>query len=369
MTPFNNTNSTFFADAKDKTIKMFEDMKNAKKYIYIEFFIISEGKLLDELLEILYEKAACGINVKIIFDDVGSRQTMSKKKVKEINKHQNIEMVSYNPLGVDLSLGVNFRDHRKIVIIDGEIGYTGGDNIADEYVHNIIRFGTWRDNAIRIEGDAVYNLLVMFVENWYMSTLKQIEIDHYIPNDKIVNTAIHFPFGDGPTNQNNPAYNLIKSMISNSHKYLYISTPYFIIDSEFIEEICLAANSGVDVKILVPHIPDKKIIFTLTRSHYGKLLKAGCEIYEYLPGFNHAKNIICDDLYALIGTINIDYRSLFLHFECGDLMMYDQQIHEMKKDFLDAIGKSTRISYETWINRPLRSKIIEFLATIASPLI
>lgn len=367
---YQNTSSQFLSDGSLFLDEIIKALRNAQKYIFMEYFIIKEGEMWEAIKSVLIERALDGVEIKIIYDDVGSRRAMVFPSVKILNQMPNIEMVPYNPLGKTLSLSVNYRDHRKILIVDGLEAFVGGINIGDEYVHLTSRFGFWRDNALKLKGEAIKNFIILFAEGWYMSTKKMIDIKKYIPTyPKTLDKGFYCPFGDGPSIIENPAYQLFKSMFSNANKYIYISTPYFIIDQEFLNSIIMAIKSGVDVRILVPHIPDKKTVFMMTQAHYGEILKAGGRIFEFSEGFNHAKNIICDDEYAFIGTVNIDYRSLFLHFECGTFMIRDENILNMKKDFLDAINKSEEITYEKWRKRSPLKKAIELLLSVTSPLL
>lgn len=363
-----NTQAVFYADTSEKFEAMLQDMQKAQKFIFLEYFIVSKGYVWERVKKILLEKAKQGVEIKFIYDDIGSKMTVPKKDFRILNREKNITIRAYNPMGFS-SLGMNYRDHRKICVIDGKYAYVGGDNLADEYIHRKIRFGYWRDNAIRIEGDAVYNFTLLFAQNWFMTTSQMMDVSLYKKEHDVQSFSIHMPFGDGPANRVDPAYDLMKSMIANAKNYVYISTPYFIIDEAFIQEIATAVSSGVDVRILVPHIPDKKFVFRMTRAHYRSILEAGGKIYEYTPGFNHAKNMISDDKYALMGTINCDYRSLFLHFECGDFMMYDPVILEMKKDFEQAVAASKEVTYEEWKKRSFYQKAIEFFLRAISPLL
>ncbi len=368
--PYANSNSTFFPDALDKHMELINDLKKAKTYIFLEFFIVSDGALMDEVTSILEEKGLEGVEIKFIYDDVGGKGVFSNKLKKRLNSIPNLELVSYEPLGININPAINYRDHRKIVVIDGKIAYVGGDNLADEYIHKKIKYGFWRDNAIKIEGDAVYNFILLFAQMWYMSTKETLFVKDYLCKHEIKNHESYIlPFGDGPTNYDNPGYELFCSMISNAQSYLYLSTPYFIIDKNFIDLISKAVKSGVEVKLLIPGVADKKIVLNMTRGHLGKILKSGAKVYQYKEGFNHAKNIICDDSYAFIGTINMDYRSLFLHFECGAFLLNDPSIFKMKEDYLEAISKSTEITYKDWKNRSVFSKILEFILTLTAPMI
>lgn len=369
LPPYKNTQVKYFASAKDKHESLLEDLKNAKEFIYIEYFIISDGYVLESILEILEQKGKEGIKIKFLYDDIGSKKALKRKTKKRIARIENLELCVFEPLGVIINPRLNYRDHRKIVVIDGTIGYVGGDNLADEYVGRLIKYGHWRDNAARLYGDAVYSLMLLFAETWYLSCKEKIVLAPFSPNESIESDGFVMPFGDGPTNGNDPAYHHFESLFSSAQKYLYISTPYFIIDSAFSDQICQVARSGVDVRLLVPHKPDKKLIFAMTRGHYGELIKAGVKVYEYLPGFNHAKNVIVDDKYAFIGTVNMDYRSLMLHFENGVYLANNSSIEEMRDDFINATRVSKQISYEEWKKRSLFTKITELILSFIAPLL
>lgn len=367
---YDNVPNTFFKDGEQMYLDMLEKLKNAKKYIFLEFFIIAEGSLFDEVFGILKERAANGVDVRVIYDAVGSGSVLSKRTINELNRKFNVRMVSYNPLGGRHNLTINYRDHRKILVVDGIYAYTGGMNLADEYVHRKEKFGFWRDNGMLIEGKACYSYVLLFAQNWYMSTKEMLLIEDYKPfyNEEKANGYI-FPFGDGPNTRKSPAYDLFLSMINNAQKSIYIATPYFVIDTNFISAIAQAIKSGIEVKVLIPKISDKKMFFPVTLSHFKNIILNGGEVYKYDPGFNHAKNIIVDGKYAFIGTVNLDYRSLFLHFECGNLAIGTDTVKEMEDDFLDAISKSTKIEVEEWKKRPFTGKVMSFICTIFGPLL
>ena len=367
---YNNTKVKFFSDAAIKHEDMLEKIKKAEKYIFMEYFIISDGELLDELIPILEEKGKEGVEIKILYDDIGSKATLSRKTIDRFLAIPNLKICVYAPMGMNLNPSVNYRDHRKMTIIDGKFAYCGGDNLADEYIHKKDRFGYWRDNAILLEGSAVFSFLLMFSLMWYASSKEYINIYNYAvdyevdcPNEFVI------PFADGPDSTTDVAYHTFQYMIQRSNHKLYISTPYFIIDDEMISTIVRAKKSGVDVKILVPGIPDKKMVFMMTRAHYRELLECGCEIYEYSKGFNHAKNIIVDSKYAFVGTVNMDYRSLFLHFECGAVFSSAEEVKKMEDDFIEATKESKRVTLEEWSNRNIFSKIFVFLVRIFAPML
>lgn len=366
---YENTKSEYFKDGDLFFKSMLNDLENANEFIFMEYFIIGKGIMWNKIKEILIKKASVGVEVKIIYDAIGSTGVLDSKEVKYLNEFDNIEMVPYSPMGVKFNLSANYRDHRKILVIDGVISYTGGINIADEYIHLKDRFGFFRDNGMKLTGKATYSYTLLFVQNWYMSTKKKLDIKKYKKDVYEESDGYVLPFGDGPLYKTNSSYILVKSIFENASDYVYLSTPYFIIDHEFIDSICRAIKSGIDVRLLVPRIPDKKLIFILTRSHYAKILKAGGRIYEYTPGFNHAKNIISDDKCGFIGTVNMDYRSLFLHFECGNFLVGTSSLLKMKSDFLDACNMSEEITYEKWEKRPLYIKIVAFFINIFGPLL
>ena len=365
---YDNTKYTYFNDAKLKHEDMLEELKNAKKYILLEYFIIAKGKLFDSIAPILEQKAQEGIKIYILFDDVGSRGFLAKRLLKKFTKMENVFVNNYQPLGTNHKLMFNYRDHRKICVIDGLVAYCGGDNLADEYIHEVNRFGYWRDNCGKYIGPAVMSFVYLFSEMWYLSTkeliIEKLEKPQYEKND---NSGYVMVFGDGPSTIKTPAYDLFLEMINSAKKYLYISTPYFIIDEAMLKAIEAKAKSGVEVILLMPGNPDKKPVFYMGRSNYSRILYSGVKIYEMNDSFNHAKNIIVDDRYAFEGTINMDYRSLFLHYECGAIIMDNPEIYKMKSDYLDAISKSKQIIKEDWEKRPLIQKIVAFILNIIAP--
>lgn len=365
---YKNTKFTYFKDIKDKNIDLLNEIKKATNYIFLEYFIIAEGKLTDELIPILKVKGAEGVEIKILYDDIGSYKVMTKKLIKRLTDIPNLKLCNYEPIGVNFNILVNYRDHRKIAIIDGKIAYCGGDNLADEYIHEKIRFGYWRDNCAKYVGKSVETFIVIFAEMWYLSTKEKLDLTRYAVNYEVEDDSYIMAFGDGPNNKLNPGYDLFTSLFLTAKKYIYISTPYFIVDDNLLSLLALKARSGVRVVLLMPHIPDKLSAFYMAREMYRDVLLAGGEVYEFLDGFNHAKNIIVDDKYAFIGTMNMDYRSFFLHYECGALIYKNKEILEMKNDFETIITKSILITYDDWKKRKWYQKLIAFLLNIFAPL-
>ena len=364
---YGNSKFTFFSDCYDKFLDMLEEMKKAEKCIYMEYFILSPGYLMDKVYDVLLDRGYRGVEIKIIYDDVGSKGRLHRRLIKRLAKIPNCKIYNFEPLGMNFNMLVNYRDHRKILVIDNKIAYCGGDNMADEYIHKKERFGYWRDNCGKYEGEIVNSFSVIFSEMWYTSTKERLEIPK-VEYKRFENQGYIMAFGDGPLYDNNPSYDLFKSLILSAKNKIYISTPYFIIDDSMIELIALKAKSGVEVNILMPHIPDKKAPFYMGRANYRDILKAGGNIYEMTRGFNHAKNIIIDDKYAFIGTVNMDYRSLFLHYECGALIINSTEILKMSDDYEKEIGNSLKITYEMWKKRSLFQKITSIVLNIFSPL-
>ena len=360
---YKNHTYKFFNDGAPKHEDLLMELKTATKYILLEYFIMNSGTVMDEVMDILEEKGKAGVKIYLLYDDIGSKGGFSKKMLNRLLSIPNCEVATFEPIGFNLSLIVNYRDHRKIAVIDGRVAYCGGDNLSDEYVHRKDRFGFWRDNCGKFEGEIVDSFIELFKENWYMSTRNTFEVEPY-EHKKYDTEGFVQAFGDGPINNADPAYDLFCSLIQAAKNYIFISTPYFIIDDIILHELCLKAKSGVNVIILMPGIPDKPMAYYMGRERYGEIIKAGCKVYEFTKGFNHAKNVIVDDKFAFIGTVNFDYRSLFLHYECGALVVNDPEILTMKEDFIETINESREVSYDIWKKRPFYQKVIAFILNI-----
>lgn len=369
--PYRNQGEEFYSDGLLMFDKMIEEIDNAKKYIFLEYFIVASGNMLDKLIDHLLMAKKRGVEIKFIYDYVGCNvpKVLKKKDKKRLAEITDNNFIPYNPLGINFNLGINYRDHRKIMIVDGNLAFVGGINIADEYIHEKTRFGIWRDNGMKILGDATYNYLLMFASMWYMSTKEMLDIKKYKSELKLeIQKGYIFPFSDGPINRINPAYDLFLKLINNAKEKIYISTPYLVIDNLFLKAISDQAKSGLDVYVLVPEIPDKKLVYMMTENNYKKLIEAGVKVYKYKDGFNHAKTLIIDGKYSVIGTINTDYRSMFLHFECGNLLIDTPVVKEIEEDYLKAIDKSILVKQEDMKKINLFKKIFSFLLSIFSPL-
>lgn len=365
-TLYQNVCATYFPDAKIKHEDMLKELKNSKQYIYMEYFIISSGVLMNQIYDILNEKGKEGVEIKIIYDDLGSKGFFNRKLLKKLKRIPNLLLEPYGKVSPNLL--VNYRDHRKICIIDGKIAYTGGDNLSDEYIHEKERFGYWRDIAIKLEGNIALSYEEMFLSTW--SRIRGTKIENHLHQENAINdgTGYIMPIWDGPTNGNNPGYDMFCYLIESANKYIYISTPYFVIDDALIDLLVRKIKQGVDVRILMPSKPDKKTAFYMGRLNYRDIILSGGKVYEYKMGFNHAKSIIVDDKYAFIGTINMDYRSFFLHYECGALLMYNDQIIKMKEDYLKTLDSSELFDYKMWHKKKVIQRLIGYIFSLFAPL-
>jgi len=347
---YNGTSSTFFPLGDQMFKQLLEDLRSAKKFIFMEFYIIDEGLMWDSILEILIEKVKEGVEVKLLYDDIGCMATLAGNYTKRLRK-LGIDAHKFNKVIPRLTVAYNNRDHRKILVIDGQIGYTGGINLADEYINQIERFGHWKDSAVRIEGRAVKALTRLFLMAWYINQGEIEDFDKYhMENRAVDGEGLYIPFGSGPK----PIYKsqvgkaVYQNMINQATDYVYITTPYLIIDYDLTEDIRNAALRGVDVRIVTPFIPDKKLIQIVTRGAYPDLMEAGVKIYEYLPGFVHSKQVLVDDEIAVVGTINFDYRSLVHHYENAIWMYETPEIPKIRADFDNIFAVSREIKLETF---------------------
>ena len=321
-------------------------LRGAERYIFIEYFIIEEGKHWNSVLDILTEKAKLGVEVRVIYDDIGSIATLPASYPLTLEK-LGIHCQVFNRFMPVVSLRQNNRDHRKYMIVDGRVAFTGGINMADEYINVKPRFGHWKDSAIRLEGDAVWSMTVSFLSMWDFTHAEEEHFTPFRPAPAHGGTEGYVqPYHDCPWDNEAVGQSVYLNLIYRAKRYVYITTPYLVIDYALTMALTNAAKSGVDVRIITPHIPDKKTVFEMTRSHYEELIEAGVSIYEYEPGFIHSKNFVVDDLWATVGTVNLDYRSMFLHFENGVLLYDTPSVKDIRDDFLDTQGKSLPVTLE-----------------------
>lgn len=366
---YDGTASQYFPLGEEMFEAMLDDLRSAKKFIFLEFYIIDPGLMWNRILEILVDKVQQGVEVKLLYDDIGCMATLPGDYTKRLRK-MGIDAHKFNKVIPRMTVAYNNRDHRKILVVDGQVGYTGGINLADEYINHIVRFGHWKDGGIRLEGRAVKALTRLFLMNWYINRGEITDFDRYhFDSQRVKGKGLYIPYGSGPK----PIYKeqvgkaVYQNIINQAIDYVYITTPYLIIDYDLTEDIKNAAMRGVDVRIVTPFIPDKKLIQIVTRGAYPDLLEAGVKIYEYTPGFIHSKNVISDDELAVVGTINFDYRSLVHHYENAVLMYQTESIADIKQDFEDLFDVSKEISLEilqnSWYQRLLK-EIMQLFAPL-----
>lgn len=367
---YRGTESTYFGSGEEWAKVYIEELKKAKHYIFMEFFIIDEGSLWDEVLEVLKQKVKEGVEVKIIYDDFGSI-TMPWHYDRYL-RSIGIEAYRFNHVRPILIFRMNNRSHRKLTIIDNNIAFTGGINLADEYVGRIKRFGKWKDSALMLKGEAVWSLTVMFMGmlTYVRGDDNPVDYEKYhLPCESVSDGGIYQPYSDTPTDNEPVAMNMHLNMIAHANRYIYIDTPYLILTEAMKNELILAAKNGVDVRILTPHIPDKFFVFMVTRSYYLPLLEGGVKIYEYTPGFNHAKNFVSDDRMAIVGSANTDYRSYFLHFENGVLLHDTDEIIRIREDYEKALEESHLVTIEEMKKTNIIVRTLQALLSVFIPLI
>ena len=358
-----NNQATYFEMGEDALDSLFADLENAKKYIFIEFFIVAEGAIWDRMHEILKRKIEEGVEVKFLYDDFGALLRTSTDFAQKL-RAEGFEVEIFNPIHKYTSkLFMNFRDHQKILVIDGEIAYTGGFNIADEYANLVERFGVWKDEGIRLQGDVVWGMVITFLELWVVcSGEAKMDYERYRSKKPVTESDMYcHVLRDGPAlDTRSFVGSMYKQMIHYAGTKMYSMTPYLILEEYMIETLLEAARRGVDVRIITPYIPDKKHIKYMTEYNYGILLKNGIRIYEYAPGFIHSK-VVMNEHCAIVGTINMDYRSFYLHYENG-VWVYDEEFRKsVEKDFEKTFEQCCEISYEEWKNRPLKKKFIQHI--------
>lgn len=331
---YQNTDVDYYARAEDGIEAQKAALRRAEKFIFMEYHAIEDGVSFHEVEEILVEKAHQGVEVRLIYDDMGSIGFISHPFLKRM-REKGIQCRVFNPLLPVLNVVMNNRDHRKITVVDGQVGFTGGYNLADEYFNLTHPFGHWKDTGVRLTGDAVRSLTVTFLEMWNAIKRSDGDCDGYLPPS--THTAAEggyvLPYADSPLDDERVGENVYMNLVKNAKRYVYIMTPYLILDDEMNQELGLAAKRGVDVRVMTPGIPDKKLVYKVTRSYYAGLVRNGVRVYEYTPGFLHAKQFVCDDEAAAVGTINLDYRSLYLHFENGVYLYGCQAVLDIRRDF------------------------------------
>jgi len=367
MPVYENTINRFLSSGEEFHEELLNELKQAKKYIFMEYFIISKGKMWDSIFEVLCLKVKEGVDVRIIYDDFGSLKGLKYNFKRKVNE-AGIKIVNYNPFRPRLTMVINYRDHRKITVVDGNVGFISGINLADEYINQKVLFGYWKDSGILLKGSAVWNLTFLFLQMWQFSTKENIEYEKYRPEVTYNTVGYVQPFGDGPLGNYQVTADMYLQMISTAKKYIYITTPYLILDHETITALQIAARSGVNVNILMPAIPDKKIIYAVSESYFPELISAGVNIYRYKPGFVHSKLIVIDDKIALIGTANLDFRSLYLHYEVSCLLYKTRSIADIVRDYDECLDASVLVTYQESIKRSWLKRVIVAILKAFAPM-
>lgn len=401
---YQGTSARYFPEAEQGRLSQIEDLRKAEHSIFLEYFAIEDRESFAPIREILYQKAAEGVDVRILYDDIGSASMLSFRFVKLMESH-GIRCRDFNPISPFFSIFMNNRDHRKMTIIDGKIGYTGGYNLANEYFGFDRPYGHWKDTGVRLEGDAVRSMTAMFLEMWnamrredwtadltkYLPAVKAGELTAEadsmaerrkavsLPDDQTGLTrsaqlgraldgkCFVQPYADTPMDEEQTGENVIMNILNMAQDYVWISTPYLVLSDEMSRALTLAAKRGVDVRILTPGIPDKKIVYQITRSYYGALVAGGVRIFEYTPGFNHAKMTVSDDATAVVGSINLDFRSLYLHFEDAVLFHGGQVVSDVKQDFEHIWSQSQEVT-ERYAHRGLGLRVWQSVLRLIAPL-
>lgn len=335
---YDHTSAKYFPLGEDMFESLVEELKKAKKYIFLEYFIIEEGRMWNTILDILEQKVKEGVDVRVIYDDMGCFLLLPKDYADTLRR-KGIKCRVFNPFRPIVEALQNNRDHRKIAVIDGKVAFTGGINLADEYINEIEKHGHWKDTAVMLKGKAAWSFTMMFLQLWSLCTGRTENYEEFFEEteEHEENDGFVQPYCDSPVDEENVAENVYLHIIDNAKDYLYINTPYLILDENISSSLILAAKSGVDVRIVTPGIWDKRFVHMATRSYYHELIEGGVKIYEYEKGFIHSKVFVSDDVVATVGTVNLDYRSLFLHFECGVCLYNSSAIENIKEDFLKTL--------------------------------
>jgi len=367
MPVFDKTESEYLSPGEVAFPKILEEIKKAKKYIFLEFFIVKDGVMWQSIYEILKEKVKEGVDVRLIYDDFGCLNKLKSSFPYELRKN-GIKVATFNTLLPVLSMKINYRDHRKIIVIDGNVAFTGGMNLSDEYININSPFGYWKDSMILLKGEGVQNLTFMFLSMWKRCKREDFDFrDYNVKSDNLTDGFVQV-FGDGPFTQEQSTEMTYMQIINEANHYVYITTPYLILDNEVLTALKTASLSGIDVRIVVPHIPDKKIVYMITQSYYQELLDAGVKIYEYTPGFIHSKSIISDDTLGIVGSANFDYRSLYLHYEVSCMLYDTSSLQDIKNDFLKTIEESEEIKRENLKKPNIFKKIFVSIIRVFSPM-
>ncbi|MGM9615498.1 MAG: cardiolipin synthase [Oscillospiraceae bacterium] len=367
---YDKTSVTYFPSGEEKWHEMLRQLRQAERFIFLEYFIIDEGIMWGEVLEILSEKAAQGVEIRVMYDGTCEFSTLPHNYPKRLNA-LGIQCKTFAPVTPFVSTHYNYRDHRKILVIDGRAAFTGGVNLADEYINKTVKYGHWKDTAVMLQGEAVKSFTLMFLQMWNIGE-KTPEFDSYLaapacPQPDARGYVI--PYGDCPVDQDKVGERVYMDILNRAQRYVHIMSPYLILDGEMETALKFAAERGVEVSLILPGIPDKPAPYALAKTHYRSLLDSGIKIYEYVPGFVHAKVFVSDDREAVVGTINLDYRSLYHHFECAAYLLDVDCIPQIEQDFENTLTECRQVSYESIRHEKWTRKLTGRLLKAIAPLL
>ncbi len=366
---FDGTEVTYFSSGEEKLDSLLDELERAESFIFLEYFIIDEGEMWGAVLDVLKRKVSQGVEVRVIYDGTCEFTTLPHDYPKRM-KAFGIKCKTFAPITPFVSTHYNYRDHRKIVVIDGKTAFCGGINLADEYINKKQKYGHWKDSAIMLKGDGVQSFTLMFLQMWTIEERKN-DNDRFLFPVPALEDAVGYvvPFADCPVDTDKTGERVYMDILNRATSYVHVMSPYLVIDNEMETAIKFAAERGVDVSIILPGIPDKKGAWALAKTHYRSLLDSGVKIYEYTPGFVHSKVFVADDTEAVVGTVNLDYRSLYHHFECAVYMAFTPCIEKIEKDFLYTLDKCRRVTYDSIKKEKLSIKLRGMLLKLIAPLI
>lgn len=366
---YENTEVTYFPLGEDKFAALMEELKKAEKFIFLEYFIIEEGYMWGSILRVLVEKAAQGVDVRVMYDGMLEVSTLPANYCSLLQEH-GIQAKEFSPIRPMVSSHYNYRDHRKILVIDGNVAFNGGVNLADEYINRVERFGHWKDVAVMLKGDAVRSFTLMFLQMWNSTEENPVFAPWItVPAVRPARPSGYvIPYCDSPLDDDKVGETVYMDILNRAVDYVHIMTPYLILDGELETALKFAAQRGVDVKLILPGLPDKKAAYALAKNHYSRLTEAGVHLYEYTPGFVHAKVFVSDDRKAVVGTINLDYRSLYHHFECATYMYRTECIADIERDFQETLAKCRAVTPESIRNEKFFYKAVGSLMQFIAPL-
>ena len=366
---YDRTEAKYYPLGDDQYRDILVELKKAEKFIFLEYFIVEEGIMWNSILKILKDKVKEGVEVRFMYDGMCTL-TLLPYFYPKLLEEEGIQCKMFSPIKPMFSSHYNNRDHRKILVIDGKVAFTGGTNLADEYINHKERFGHWKDTAIMVKGKAVEKFTYLFLEMWNISEQKPENYEKYCsPQRDVIRDDVYFiPYGVSPFGEERIGKRVYLDILNTAQHYVHIMTPYLILDYEMMMALVYAAKRGVEVKIIMPHIPDKRYAFDVAKTYYNELLEAGISIYEYTPGFVHAKIFVSDDEKAVVGTVNLDYRSFYHHFECGVVLYKNSEIAAIEKDYQNTLEKCQKVTEADYGKQKLIDRMIGKILRIFAPL-